>query len=309
MGRIVISIDAELAWGFHDQETMPVDRVQQARHGWRETLTLLDEFSVPATWAVVGHLCLDGCDGTHATHSVPQDWFDRDPGATATDAPSWYAPTLVDAIRGADVNHEIGCHSFSHVLFEEETTTATTARAELAASLTAASQMDLCPTSFVFPRNRVGHRDLLAEYGFTSYRGRKPSEFGDNRRLLLPWKALRSLRGATPPLVEPWVDEWGLVNIPASLYLFEFETHLAAALPEHPIVRRARAGVDAAAASDGVFHLWFHPNNLRSDAHVDRLREVLSYIATRRDEGAVTVETMDEIARETRDTVRERAWQ
>ena len=296
MGRVVISLDAELAWGFHDLDDVPGQRIQNARSGWRAALSLFDRYEIPATWAVVGHLCLGSCDGTHADHPAPADWFDRDPGGSAADADRWFAPDLVEAIRRAAVDHEIGCHSFSHVLFDAETTDEALADAELDAALDAAARLPDSPKSFVFPRNRVAHRDRLAEHGFTSYRGRKPREAGEDSVLRAPRKAVRSVRGRAPPVVDPAVDEWGLVNVPASLYLFEFETRLGGLLPEHPTVRRARAGVDAAAESSGVFHLWLHPNNLIGDPQRERLRAVLQYIDSRRREGAVSVETMQSIA-------------
>ena len=155
-------------------------------------------------------------------------------------------------------------------------------------------------SSVVFPRNRVGHRDVLARFGFTCYRGTQPNgdAFGP--------AALRKatlVGGATPPLVEPSVDEFGLVDVPASLYLFSFEgpaRRLCELVWRDPIAAAARRGIDAAARSDGVFHLWYHPNNLVTDGDVARLRAVVEYIDRRRADGAITVETMADVARRVR---------
>ena len=50
--------------------------------------------------------------------------------------------------------------------------------------------------------------------------------------------------------------------------------------------------------------MWLHPNNVRSASDVRRLREVLSYLSERRNDGAVTVETMEMVAARARDSDR-----
>ena len=133
MGTVVISLDAELAWGFHDLETLPSERISRARDAWLELLECFDEYSVPATWAVVGHLFLDSCDGVHEELSSLPGWFDRDPGGTAEAHPEWFGPELVAAIQNAAVDHEIGTHTFSHVECGAERTSAEVVRVELEA--------------------------------------------------------------------------------------------------------------------------------------------------------------------------------
>ena len=40
-----------------------------------------------------------------------------DPCTNVINDPAWYASDLVDKIIKADVNHEIACHTFSHLDF------------------------------------------------------------------------------------------------------------------------------------------------------------------------------------------------
>ncbi|WP_049986717.1 polysaccharide deacetylase family protein [Halobellus rufus] len=293
MGTVVISVDAELGWGFYDLPTPPPDRLEAGRDGWRTLLDLFDHYRIPATWAVVGHLFLEGCDRTHPRHPLAGAWFERERTEWAHRPDLRFAPGLIQEIEAADVDHEIGCHTFSHVLFGDGTTSVEVARAELVAALEAAENAPVSAemTSVVFPRNSVGHRDVLAELGFTCYRGVRPDtgSFGP--------KALRKM--GTPPIVRPYIDEFGLVNVPASLYLFGFEgiaRRLCEWVWDDPIVSRARAGVDAALREDGIFHVWLHPNNLTSDLDVERLRRIFGYIADRRERHGLRVATMAEVA-------------
>lgn len=292
MGSVVISVDAELAWGFHDLDDPPRRRIDGARTAWHRLLDLFDRFEIPATWAVVGHLFLEGCDGEHRTHPAPPGWFARDPGGDVSSHPNWFGRDLIEAIRDAAVDHEIGSHSFSHVVFDAPGTDRELAAAELEASVAAAEALDVSLRSFVFPRNRVGHRDVLAEHGFDCYRGAAPRRIDHT-----PLRPLAKLAGVTPPIVTPSIDEHGLVNVPPSLDLYGFEG-VARSLAERtigdPVVRRAERGADAAAGSDGVFHLWLHPNNLTGEADFERLRRVLSTLDRRR--GDLAFETMGEVA-------------
>ena len=176
MGTVVLSIDAELCWGFHDWDSPPQDRLASARSGWQSLLSLCDEFDIPATWAIVGHIMLEDCDGEHPEHPTPPGWFDHERGPDAYPRDWRFGQDLVEATRDAGVDHDIGSHTFSHVELGAPTTSHRLARAELEANITAARQWDVEPTSFVFPRNNVGNRRVLAAYGFRCYRGVRPDE-------------------------------------------------------------------------------------------------------------------------------------
>jgi len=296
VGSVVISLDAELAWGFADRDDPPTDRVDAARDAWTWLLDLFDEFSVPATWAVVGHLFLDDCDREHAALDAPSDWFAFE-RSTYLDRPDVrFGPDLVDAIEDARVDHEIGSHSFAHLLFDDGELRRDVADADVERAVAVAADRGIDLDAFVFPRNVVGHRDVLAEHGFRTYRAA-----GDARPGLA--RIAGKLGGvANPdrlPLVEPSVDEHGLVAVPPSLFLFGFEgvaRDVLRAVWMDPVVRQARWLVDRAASEDGVCHLWLHPNNVVDDAARDRLRAIVAHVGRRRDQGLVDVATMGDVA-------------
>jgi len=304
--RVVLSLDAELVWGFHDHEQMPRERISHARESWRYILGLFKEFDVPATWAVVGHLFLDCCDGVHADHPGGEEWFLRDPGGERTEGSEWFGRDLVDAISDSTVGHEIGSHSFSHVEFGKRGVSKEVAEAELLQSVDAAEEYGIDLTSFVFPRNNIGYRELLAEYGFSCYRGRAPDRWYDETAFRLIGKPVTFAFGKSgPPIVRPETDEHGLVNLPASMYLFSINGPARDAmerLTTDPIVRQVKLGLQRLTDEpEGTLHLWLHPNNVTTERDRVRLRRIVSMIAECRERYGIEVEPMSDVVEKFRE--------
>mgnify|MGYP000011760195 CR=1 FL=1 len=298
---VVISLDAELGWGFHDHAELPEERIERARESWRYLVELFADHRIPVTWAIVGHLFLGACDGTHADHPAGAEWFDRDPGGERAPESRWFGGDLVRAVRDSAVDHDIGSHTFSHVEFGKRETGAAVAEAELERSLAAADGYGIDLDSFVFPRNNIGHRPLLRDYGFSNYRGHAPERWYDGTRIRRAGKLATFATGATgPPIVDPEIDECGLVNVPASLYLFTFEGSARDAVERvarDPVVRQVERGLERLRdRNHGVFHLWLHPNNVTTGRDRRRLDRVVSTVAEYRDRYGIDVDTMSGVA-------------
>lgn len=298
-GTVVISVDAELGWGFHDYPSPPMARIEAARSGWNQLLELFECFQIPASWAVVGHLFLDSCDGVHRGHPLAPEWFSRE-RTLWKDRPEFrYGGGLITNLVRSPVPHDIGCHTFSHVVLDESAVDQAVVEAELNAALKAGQSHDISYDSFIFPRNHIGFRELLVDAGFITYRGVRPEvEMGHKPTIS---KSLELLDADRIRIVEPVVDEYGLVELPPSMYLFGVEGILRSIFETiwtDPIVVRAKNGIDRAIEESGIFHMWLHPNNLVTDRDVRRVRTILAYIAGR-SETELSVKTMAEVAHQT----------
>jgi peptidoglycan/xylan/chitin deacetylase (PgdA/CDA1 family) len=312
-GVFTLSLDFELIWGTLD--LFGPDRFREAcrlERGvvFERLLGLLEEFEISATWCVLGHLLLDRCDSsggpphpeivrpTHHWH--PGDWFRHDPASDEARAPLFYGATLVERLRASRTPQEIGCHSFSHVIFGDRGCSRETARSEIAACVAAARPLGLELRSFAFPRNSVGHLDVLAEFGFRCYRGPSPTWF-ERRGSARPHERLGHLfdvlRAAEPPAVAPEPAAFGLINVPASMILFPM--HGARRhIPVSRRIQRMQRGLEAAVRQRRVFHLWFHPTNLADEPELmfGALRTTLQQVRRLREQGALEVRTMGELA-------------
>jgi peptidoglycan/xylan/chitin deacetylase (PgdA/CDA1 family) len=312
-GVFTISIDFELIWGTLDlfgregfqracelERKLVIDRL----------LDLFVEFNIPATWCVLGHLLLDHCmpeDGlkhpeiVRPSHSwCAGDWFDNDPGGNEESAPLFFGRSLIEKIRVCPVPQEIGGHSFSHVIFGDAGCSRETAESEVWACLQAGRDLGIEMRSFAFPRNQVGHLDVLKENGFLNYRGPEPDWFEGKRwptvvkRLGHLWDVLVATE---PPVVLPQRTDVGLWNIPGSMIYFPMHG-LRRYIPVSRRVRRAMKGLNAAVEQRRVFHLWFHPTNFADETEVmfSGLRSILDRASSLRARNRLTILPMSAIA-------------
>lgn len=312
-GIFIISLDFELIWGTADlfgaegfRRACEIERERVID----ELLSLFAEFEFPATWCILGHLFLDKCEMVngqkhpeivrpqHAWH--PADWFQHDPCETENEHSVFVGRSLVEKIKNCPVKQEIGSHSFSHVIFADEGCSRATAESEMKECVRLAREMGINLESFAFPRNEVGHLDVLSEQGFSCYRGVEPNWYESAK---VPEKVRRILRlfdvlrAAKPPVVLPEKTESGLWNIPGSAIYFPMHggrRHIPVSLR----VKRAVKGLNAAAKEKKIFHLWFHPTNMadETEAMFSGLRQIMQHAARLRDKNELEFMTMGQLA-------------
>src|SRR5262249_19102260 len=69
--------------------------------------------------------------------------------------------------------------------------------------------------------------------------------------------------GLSPRMVEPAIKE-GIISIPASL-LIRYTAGWRKFIPDSSRLRRLRKGLEKVCRDGGVFHVWFHPENLYAE--------------------------------------------
>jgi peptidoglycan/xylan/chitin deacetylase (PgdA/CDA1 family) len=311
-GTLVLSFDTEQIWGSFDH-TAPdafMRRYPDEVGTVRDLIGLLDRHAVPATWAVVGHLFLRACHRGTNGEAHPelvhprQSWWDRDwlaadPCTDLDRDPVWYGTEMLEAIEAARTPQEIGSHSFSHPLFDDPEMAEDAARSEIEACMRLARARGIELRSFVFPRNREGHHQLLRDAGFTAFRGADPVW---HARLPGPAGRIGHLldqaAGIGPPVSVPTERLPGLWNIPGSMMLMNGNG------PRRFMTRRARVtkalhGLRRAVSGGAVFHLWTHPFNIAADRQsmLEDLDRILAEAATLRERGALNIEPMAAVAR------------
>lgn len=270
---VVISLDLELSWGSFDL-SFDDNVLKMARWthdiGVPRLLNYLTSNGLSATWAIVGAMMrsslpdLSALPEVHYPH-FSKPWFSYVPkqGDELT-YPEWYGARLVEMIRNAKPEQEIGFHSFSHVPFGLPGMTRDRAIAEYRYCTQIARELGIPTTSFVFPRNLVAYLRELRDAGFKCFRDVDVLPFRSRSGALTSiGMILADFLGLSPRTIEPSLKE-GLVSIPGSL-LVRYAAGWRKYIPDSSRLRRLRNGLERVRRSGGVFHVWFHPENLYAE--------------------------------------------
>jgi len=270
---VVISLDLELSWGTFDR-CVNDNLLRMARWthdvGAPNLLNHLTRNGLSATWAVVGALMRSSLPDVSSLPEVkyrhfPKPWFSYVPrdGDESTH-PEWFGASVVRMIRHANPRQEIGFHSFSHVPFGSPGMTRERAVAEYRLCVETAKKLGFATTSFVFPRNLVAYVRELREAGFTCFRDADELLVGSaNSKLGSLYMVWADVLGLSPRMAEPSLKE-GLVAIPGSL-MVRYEAGWRKYIPDSSRLRRLRKGLERVRRNGGVFHVWFHPENLYAE--------------------------------------------
>ena len=310
LGTFVFSLDTELAWGVFDvglfKASLPA--FKKTRGEVRKLLQLMDEFETPATWAFVGHLMIEECSRTGSVSHpdvlcpnhdwYPGHWHDVDPCTNLDVDPLWYGTDILRWVMDAKVEHDIGSHTFSHVIVGDPACTREIAYSQFAKCDEIHRGHGLELKSVIFPRDRVAHLDVLRELGVIAYRTEEKRWFSDlsgvGRRAA--HLADRTLAIPAPTHPRAGIVEDGLVNVPSSMMLMARDG-LRRMMPMASRRKQAFDGVRRAAERGEMFHLWLHPSDLGTDpALCELLGEIFEYVASLRDEGKMRVATMADVA-------------
>lgn len=271
-GTFCISLDLELLWGRPENYHIFVDRAKKVRLVVKKLLALFVKYNIPATWAIVGKLI-------------------SKPSKNVQFKNLWYAPDLLRLIK-ATPTHEIASHSFTHPEFDKISKQA--AENELLNCVSAAKKQGVVLRSFVFPRNKVAHLNILKKHGIRSFRGAGPV-FPFCGTVFEKVYELMDYILLTPQTGKP-SRKSGLLNIPGTMY-FLSARGMRKYLPVSVRVLKAKAGIKKAVENRELFHLWFHPIDLAEETEklLFGLEEIVKYAAKLRSAKQLEIKTMAQI--------------
>lgn len=261
-GVFCISIDLELLWGRKDLDFKNfIWQVKREREIIKKLLEIFKKYKIPVTWAVVGKLF-------------------KYPSITDESSFFWSGMDIIDQIKNCG-NQEIACHSFSHANFEKIDKEMATQ--EITNSIKVAKMKGIELKSFVFPRNKIAHSNILKKYGFTSFRG------ADKR----PWELLLP---SIPPVYKP-KKECDVLNIPGSMYLVSARG-VRKYIPMGLRYLKVILGINKAIKEHKVFHLWFHPVDLANNTEslLNEIEKIIVFANKKRGQGKLDIKTMSEIS-------------
>ena len=325
-GIFSLSIDVELAWGLVHRSKIDLTKVKNISINVREVMddlfTLFENYEIPITWNILGHLILDRCSKDNPKtppHSdmprpnyswLDRDWYRYDPCTDVSKDPAWYGEDIVDKIvqyiTASNVPHEIGCHSFSHQQFGDPGCGEKLARAEIIKCLELMkARYNVVPKSFAFPRDYVGHLHVLKECGFAVFRDVPPK--------LYPCLKLEKT-------ISNYVKTYSSVFIQFLSYYLLFPPHVATLkeglpgiwtvpgclpfsrkplIPLWLVTHKAKQGINKAILERKIFSVHTHLMDFGANGHfLSEFEKMLSYVAMKREKGELEVKTMTQLVKE-----------
>lgn len=287
-GTLTLSIEVELAWGVHDlraPDHLSTDGAVERTY-LRRLLRKAEECGIPLTFDIVGHLLLECCTGNHKG-PYPDGWFEADPGTSARQAPLYYAPEMASQILDSPVDHELGTHTFSHVLCGEVSEPVLDVEFERVRQLH--RTLDRPATSFVPPRHQVAPRAVLKRNGITAVR------YARERPTATRFHRLAELTVGPHPDWQPRVVD-GIVETYCTTYPSLSARSLPAGQrPPHPVFRSIplearkrihdrylRHATEQIISENASLHLWCHLYDLSNPHQWAVVSDFLEYLATQR---------------------------
>lgn len=278
-GALVISLDFELHWGTRDhvsRDDLAYRFVADERSAVHDLISVFVQRNIRATWATVGFLFASTLEelqphlpSLRPAYRHPQlDPYRETVGPDEDHDPEHLAGSIVDLIATSP-GQEVGSHTFSHYYCLEPGQDDATFRADLAAAQAVAAVRGLKLSSLVLPRNQwnPAYTDAVLDLGFRCIRGNQLSWAhratpGRGDAVRRAARLADTYVGLSPPPTTSWSEvvlPSGLCDVPASAFL---RPHNPRRRQLEPLQRaRLRSGMQEAARTGRIFHLWWHPHN------------------------------------------------
>lgn len=318
-GKLVISLDFELHWGFFDTVSLDDCREQLAQvPKVIDTLIRLgDQYKVSITFATVGFLFAENKAelSPYLPNNKPR--YSNDAvnshlllqNINSKDNSCYFAKSLVKKIKNHPL-HEIGTHTFSHYYCHENGQDIVSFKDDIRAAIAIAKSLDIETHSIVFPRNQFypDYIEFCETIGIETYRGNCWYNFNnDERQLALKEYILKMCR-----FVDSYINISGnnsykleqhntqnssIVNIPASRFLRPYTPAIKALKTLK--LNRIKKSMTKAAKNNEVYHLWFHPHNFakHTEENFKNLESIFKHFKELNQQYGFESNTMLELAR------------
>lgn len=171
----VMSFDTELAWGLwsYDKVSRIYGDWYGARENFKRILSALERYEIPATWAFVGGLLEKNKKKLCNFVNSESNWHET------KNKLLWSGDDVFELVLNSKLNHEIACHSYSHVEFNNIDIKRAKLEFDMFKRLPQLQFSEI--TTFIFPNDKVGHLDVVYDAGFNIIR--KPLEHKNFNRI------------------------------------------------------------------------------------------------------------------------------
>lgn len=290
MGTFIFSLDCEGKWGVADhlsRKHMELFTDAKLLKTYRAICESLVRHQVPSTFAFTGGFSLSKEqwfvmeeDVQRISRLLPQ-WMSCVRHDMALNGfQGWFGSGCLELVREAGI-HEVAAHGFTHVPWGSSEMSVEAARYEIS----------LCrkvfgPSlkTFIYPRNSVAFEECLLGEGIAGYRLARAGSSRFNR--LAAEFNIYECSDSHP-------DSESLVKIPAGFFM-NWRSGLRRVVPMSVTLMRWQRIIDHAIETNGVAHMWTHPENFLDGHGMHELLDgILRYVNQRVRDGDLRILTQD----------------
>lgn len=301
-GKFIISLDCEGKWGVADRSREGKGFISNAKlvDVYSRILQLFEKYRFRATFAFVSALCLepdelvDGIDGVELLHGG-KNWLTPAWGELrAGIVDGWSCPELLTLVRAHGAHH-VCTHGGTHLPYSNSATPSEAVKWDIEFARQHHARFGLGWGGIVFPRNVVGHLDIMAGAGIAYYRSMDRAE-------QVTGKLGKGVRLANEFVSADKFGLWpvgrGHDHCPVGLSPGKFinaRIGFRRRVPATATLRRAKTMLRYASIRGRTFHLYTHPHNFINDEGMfGRLETILDMATTMVAEGQLEVMTMED---------------
>jgi peptidoglycan/xylan/chitin deacetylase (PgdA/CDA1 family) len=273
-GIFCLSIDTEIC---DPENTIAPSRINVLNNTIRLN-QMLKKYKIHTTWAIVADLL---CKNKVLYEELPLSLKLR----YAQLKKDNYLPELVEILKNDLELYEIASHSLSHHSIDKLSKEEAYIEFKLSKDILEL-YFETEVKTIVFPRNRIAHLPELVKAGYCVFRDvERPAKYiKKNRNTTINMfitQLLITINNYKSSLSSIFNNN-RLVSMSSSTFYFT-RSKLGRKLDK--LIRKndslyqiSKNGIDDAIKNNGVFHLYFHPGNFKTETDFTEFKRVLSYV-------------------------------
>ena len=303
-----ISYDYELSWGTWDKLPLSYTRshVADANKAAILLIKLHRKTKIPATWAIVGAM-LDKrspeviMNNTKRSEKIKKDFSEFVWSLNCNDEKFFKIDKAVFNALVDDDLFEVGSHTYTHLYFLEENTTAWIDDFDQF-EREYANAFGKLPVSVIFPKNQVNKLalDTAAQHSFKVVRLNEDNWlYRSTSRGKIKRSIIRILRylDAYLPLQEFFTNTEQSHNLKITDGQYFFRPALNTRIQDFFHFLRLAFAINYCIFRGHNFHVWSHPHNFGGDLNRSSMNatRLFEYLLKKQDQGFIQIKKMDEL--------------
>ena len=300
-GVFTLSLDCEGLWGVADHLGASTKSINQSslNEVYSYINDVLSHYSINATYAFTTLFTQDEAnilkykDRIKSYINEQDEWYRHIYNALHNEnLNGWLGRDFY--MKAKENGHEIAWHGFTHHPLGEATKK-NIIEFEVSESLKIFKREGLDVTSIVFPRNDVGHLQLLKNSGFDVYRKGliEQSRLHSNKY----YRVIDELNILKPSQKFKQSKNSPMISLPAG-YFLNWPSGPRRLIPSEATYKRWDHILRSASRKSAQAHMWFHPHNMITAPKMrDSFESIIKNVSTKIQNGEIINLTMDECKR------------